>query len=52
MMFTVGVVLTALAILLGLTGFALWADGLVRDPARVLFALTALLLLGLALLME
>ena len=51
-MFTVGVVLTALAVLFGLTGFALWEDGLVRHPVRVVFALAALLLLGLALLME
>jgi hypothetical protein len=52
MMFTVGVVLTALAILFGLTALAFWADGLVRHPVRIMLALAALLLLGLALLME
>jgi hypothetical protein len=52
MMFTLGVILTALAILFGLTGLALWAGGRARHPVRVLFALAALLLVGLALLME
>jgi hypothetical protein len=52
MMFTLGVVLTALAILFGLTGLAFWAGGRVSHPVRILLALAALLLLGLALLME
>jgi hypothetical protein len=52
MMFTLGVTLTALAILFGLTGLALWADGRASHPVRVLVALGALLLVGLALLME
>jgi hypothetical protein len=51
-MLTLGVTLTALAILFGLTGLALWAEGRVGHPIRVLLALAALLLLGLALLME
>jgi cytochrome bd-type quinol oxidase subunit 2 len=52
MMLTLGVAFTALAILFGLTGLALWADGRVSHPIRILFALAAVLLVGLALLME
>ena len=51
-MFTLGVVLTALAVLFGLTGLAFWADGRVSNPVRTLLAVVALLLFGLALLME
>ena len=51
-MLTVGVILTALAILFGLTGFALWTHGQIRHPVRVLLALTGLLVLGLVLLVE
>ena len=51
-MFILGVVLTALAVLFGLTGLAFWADGRVSHPVRTLLALVALLLLGLTLLLE
>lgn len=51
-MLTLGVALTALAILFGLTGLALWAEGRVSHPTRILLALGVLLVLGLVLLME
>lgn len=51
-MFVFGVVVTALAVLFGLTGLAFWAGGRVSHPVRILLALAALLLLGLALLLE
>ena len=51
-MLTLGVALTALAVLFGLAGLALWAEGRVSHPTRILLALGALLVLGLLLLME
>lgn len=51
-MFLLGTILTALAILFGLTSMALWTTGQVRHPAGVLAALAALLVVGLALLFE
>jgi hypothetical protein len=52
MMFMLGVVLTALAILFLLTTMALWASEELRHPMRVTAALVALLAMGLALLLE
>jgi hypothetical protein len=51
-MLTLGVMLTALAILLLLTLMALWASGQLRHPVRVLVALAGVLVAGLALLLE
>jgi hypothetical protein len=50
--FLLAVILTALAILFLLTTLAFTASGQVRHPIRIGCALTALLLLGLALLAE
>jgi hypothetical protein len=47
-----GVGLTALVILFALTTMALWATNRARHPLRVLAGLAALLVLGLALLIE
>jgi hypothetical protein len=52
MTFMVGVVLTAIAILFGLTTLGLAAGGVLRHPIRALASLAALLVLGLALLAE
>jgi hypothetical protein len=51
-MLLLGVVLTALAILFTLTTMALWASDQVHHPRPVLAALGAMLVLGLALLLE
>lgn len=51
-MFMLGVVLTALAILFGLTTMALWGSETLSHPWRVTAALAALLAMGLALLLE
>jgi hypothetical protein len=52
MTFILAVILTALAILFLLTALALSASDQVRHPIRVGGALTVLLIIGLALLME
>jgi hypothetical protein len=52
MRFLLAVILTALAILFLLTTLALTASGQVRHPIRSGGALTAMLVLGLALLAE
>ncbi len=52
MMFRVGVILTALAVLFLLTTLALSAGDQLRHPVRVTAALTVVLALGLALLAE
>ena len=51
-MFTLGVILTALAVLFWLSNLAFWASGRARHPVRAVVALVALLIVGLALLME
>jgi hypothetical protein len=50
MTFLLGVILTALAILLLLTTLALAASGALRHPVHSCISLAALLVLGLALL--
>jgi hypothetical protein len=52
MMFTLGVIVTALAILFWLSHLAFWASGRARHPVRFVVALVALFVVGLALLME
>lgn len=52
MRFVLGVIFTALAVVFLLTTLALLASGQVRHPIRIGGSLTALLLLGLALLAE
>jgi hypothetical protein len=52
MRFVLGVISTALAILFLLTTLALTASGQIRHPIRIGGSLTAMLLLGLALLAE
>jgi hypothetical protein len=52
MMFLLGVILTSLAILFLLTSLALNAGGQLRHPLRVGAALTAILIVGFALLSE
>jgi hypothetical protein len=51
-MFRLGVILTALAVLFFLTTLAFRATGRLRHPARVGAALAAVLVLGVALLLE
>jgi hypothetical protein len=51
-MILLAVVLTALAILFSLTTMALCASGQLRHPVRVTLGLAALLVLGLALLLD
>jgi hypothetical protein len=51
-MFMLGVIATALAILFLLSAMALWTSNQLRHPAGVMAGLGALLVLGLALLLE
>jgi hypothetical protein len=51
-MLMLGVIATALAILFLLSSMALWASDQLRHPIGVMAALGALLVLGLALLLE
>ena len=51
-MLMLGVIVTALAILFLLSSMALWSTHQLRHPASVMIGLGALLVLGLALLME
>ena len=51
-MLLLGVTVTALAILFGLSAMALWANGRLTHPVRVTAGLGALLVLGLLLLLE
>ena len=52
MIFTFGVILVALAVLFSLTTLAFSAAGLLRHPLRIVALLTALLVIGLALLLQ
>ena len=51
-MFMLGVIATALAILFLLSSMALWTSNQLRHPVGVMAGLGALLVLGLALLLE
>ena len=51
-MLLLGVTVTALAILFGLSAMALWADERLSHPLRVMAGLGALLVLGILLLLE
>jgi hypothetical protein len=51
-MLMLGVITTALAILFMLTGMALWSGNYLRHPIHVFAGLVALLVVGLAMLME
>jgi len=51
-MFMLGVIATALAILFLLSSMALWTASQLRHPVGVMAGLGALLVLGLALLLE
>ncbi len=51
-MLILGITVTALALLFLLGAMALWSSEQLRHPARVLVALGALLLVGLALLLD
>ena len=51
-MLLLGVTVTALAILFGLSAMALWADGRLSHPVRVTAALAVALVLGIVLLLE
>ena len=51
-MLMLGVIVTALAILFLLSSMALWSSNQLRHPLGVMAALGALLVLGLAMLME
>ena len=51
-MLMLGVIVTALAILFLLSSMALWVSDQLSHPVRVMGALSGLLVLGLALLLE